>query len=97
MEVHDEPAAYEVGQSGPGQPAAPTIPVSTPPTSGGRSVLAVGGESSFGLNTAPERSSTITEHRPPASNLPEQLSHAQIADEAASYWDGRCGNVGGSR
>jgi len=65
-----KPAAYEVGQSDPGQPAAPLIPV--------RQAM----------------QSAIPEIKQPSHNLPDAISAREVVNDAASYVDGRCGNVG---
>jgi hypothetical protein len=88
------PAAYEVGQSDPGQPAAPEIGNEPARTATAPRAPEVGGESAFGQNAQPERGDAIVEYKPSASNLPQTISAREIANDAAAYYDGRCGNVG---
>lgn len=91
-----KPASYLIGGEGPGQPAAATIAVEAPTTATAR-VPEVGGESSFGQNARPERGGPIPEYKAPPSRL-RDIATREIADDAASYTDGRSGNVGwGSR
>lgn len=87
-------AGYSVGQKAAGLTTAPTIPAPAAPTSGGSSVPEVGGEAAFGQNASPENSGAVPTYTPPASTLPETISLERIADEGASYVDGRNGNVG---
>ena len=87
-------AGLSVGQPATGLITAPTIPAAAAPKSGGRSVPEIGGESDFGMNAAPENSSHPVEYVPRASNLPETVELAQIADAGKAFVDGRDGNVG---
>jgi hypothetical protein len=67
------PAAYEIGQSDPGQPAAPEIGNEPARTATAPRAPEVGGESAFGQNAQPERGDAIKEYVQPASRLPERL------------------------
>ena len=89
-----KPASYEVGQSDPGQPAAAEIGNEPAGTATAPRAPEVGGESAFGQNAQPGRGDAIVEYKPSASNLPQTISAREIANDAAGYTDGRCGNVG---
>jgi hypothetical protein len=63
------PAAYQVGQSDPGQPEAPSIAVEAAKTATTRE---------------PERGNAIPEYRQPAHNLPDQISAREVYDDASN-------------
>ena len=90
-----EGAGFSVGQKTVSTPAAPEPPVPLARKSGGPSVPSVAGESAFGMNArANTNAASVWEYQQPTSHLPAVITHADLADEGASYVDGRCGNVG---
>jgi hypothetical protein len=82
--LNAKPAAYEVGQSDPGQPAAPTVGMETS-TAGAPRVPEVGGESAFGMNAQPEKNTGLVQaYKQPASGLPDSISARQIYNDRSN-------------
>jgi hypothetical protein len=79
-----KPAAYEVGQSDPGQPAAPTIGMEAPTPAAPRAPE-VGGVSSFGQNVrADQNAGLIQEYRAPATRLPATINAREILNDRSN-------------
>jgi hypothetical protein len=85
-------AAYTVGQSERGQPEAPRVPVEGPKKSVTTNrAPEVGGESAFGMNAQPGRTSVVTEYKQLPHNLPDTISQKEVVLDAMDYCPIRTG------